>query len=226
MTGLIILGVLALIIILLLCLRISVQADFGGEVHVIVRIGPVKLQLLPKPEKKQQGKRTVKKPSDSGEKTEKRKRKKTDIHLTAADIRGALSAVWRGVQCALRRKGHHIRIDPMRLSIVFGHENPVNTAQWYGWANAAVWTVMPRLEELTQLPDPRIHMEMDFSAVKTEVSGSVGVRCSVGGLLAVGFGAAVPLLRFAIPFLKRQKAMRKTAAKQAAQESSASDHAA
>lgn len=217
MTGWIILGVVALIIILLLCLRVSVQADFGEALRVVAHIGPVSVQLIPPPEKKRQAKKQPPSP-DSGAAKGKKPRKKPDIHLTGADIRGALSALWQGMQQALRRMGHHIRIDPMRLSIVFGHENPVNTAQWYGWANAAVWTVMPRLEELTQLPDPRIHMEMDFDAVKTEVSGSVGVRCTVGGLLAVGFGAAGPLLRFALPFLRRQRAIRKAAAAEAAKQ--------
>lgn len=216
MTGWIILGVLTLIIILLLCLRVSVQADFGEELRVVACIGSIRMQLVPMPEKKRQTEKQPPSP-DSGAAKGKKQRKKPDLHLTGADIRGALSALWQGMQRALRRMGHHIRIDPMRLSIVFGHENPVNTAQWYGWVNAAVWTVMPRLEELTQLPDPRIHMEMDFEAVKTEVSGSVGVRCTIGGLLAVGLGAAGPLLRFALPFLRRQRALRKAAAAAAKQ---------
>lgn len=217
MTGWIILGVVALIIILLLCLRVSVQADFGEELRVVARIGPVSMQIIPPPEKKRQTEKQPPSP-DCGAAKGKKQRKKPDLHLTAEDIRGALSAFWQGMQRALRRMGHHIRIDPMRLSIVFGHENPVNTAQWYGWANTAVWTVMPRLEELTQLPDPRIHMEMDFEAVKTEASGSVGVRCTIGGLLAVGLGAAGPLLRFALPFLRRQRAIRKAAAAEAAKQ--------
>lgn len=226
MTGWIILGAVVVVIILLLNLRLHVWAEFGEALHILVHIGPVKLQLLPRPEKKRQGKKAAKKPSDNGEKTEKKKRKLPDFHLTGADIRNGLSALWHGIQGALRRAGRRIRIDPMRLSIVFGHENPVNTAEWYGWANAAMWTVMPRLEALVQLPDPRIHMEMDFSADKTTVSGTVGIRYRVGDLLAITFAAAVPLLRFAIPFLKRQRAMQKAAAKQAAQESAPPENAA
>ena len=129
-----------------------------------------------------------------------------------------MSAVWQSVQGTLRRAGRRIRIDPLDLSFVFGDENPVNTAQWYGWANTAVWTVMPWLEKTVHMPDPRIHMEMDFNATQTKVSGTVGASYRIGDLLAIGFAAAGPLLRFAIPFLKKQRAIKKAAAKQAAAE--------
>ena len=86
----------------------------------------------------------------------------------------------------------------MRLSFVFADEDPVNTAQWYGWANTAMWTVMPRLEEWIHIPDPHIHMEMDFTAAETKVSGTVGASYRIGDLLAIGFAAAGPVLKFGI----------------------------
>ena len=220
MTGWIILGVIVGIIILILCLRVSVRADFGEELRVTARIGPMKMQIIPPPEKKprkEKAKKKAKKKEPESEKKPKEK-KKLDLHLTFADIRNALSAVWQSVQGTLRRAGRRIRIDPLDLSFVFGDENPVNTAQWYGWANTAVWTAMPWLEKTVHMPDPRIHMEMDFNATKTKVSGTVGASYRIGDLLAIGFAAAGPLLRFAIPFLKKQRAIKKAAAKQAAAE--------
>ena len=220
MTGWIILGVIVGIIILILCLRVSVRADFGEELRVTARIGPMKMQIIPPPEKKprkEKAKKKAKKKEPESEKNPKEK-KKLDLHLTFADIRNALSAVWQSVQGTLRRAGRRIRIDPLDLSFVFGDENPVNTAQWYGWANTAVWTVMPWLEKTVYMPDPRIHMEMDFNAAQTKVSGTVGASYRIGDLLAIGFAAVGPLLRFAIPFLKKQRAIKKAAAKQAAAE--------
>ena len=52
MTGWIILGVIVGVIILILCLRVSVQASFGEELRVTARIGPMKMQIIPPPEKK------------------------------------------------------------------------------------------------------------------------------------------------------------------------------
>ena len=215
MTGWIILGVIVGVIILILCLRVSVQASFGEVLRVTARIGPMKMQIIPPPEKKPKKEKAEKKAPEAEQKP---KEKKLDLHLTFADIRNALSAVWQSVQGTLRRAGRRIRIDPLDLSFVFGDENPVNTAQWYGWANTTVWTVMPWLEKTVHMPDPRIHMEMDFNAAKTKVSGTVGASYRIGDLLAIGFAAAGPLLRFAIPFLKKQRAIKKAAAKQAAAE--------
>ena len=215
MTGWIILGVIVGVIILILCLRVSVQASFGEVLRVTARIGPMKMQIIPPPEKKPKKEKAEKKAPEAEQKP---KEKKLDLHLTFADIRNALSAVWQSVQGTLRRAGRRIRIDPLDLSFVFGDENPVNTAQWYGWANTTVWTVMPWLEKTVHMPDPRIHMEMDFNATKTKVSGTVGASYRIGDLLAIGFAAVGPLLRFAIPFLKKQRAIKKAAAKQAAAE--------
>ena len=215
MTGWIILGVIVGVIILILCLRVSVQASFGEVLRVTARIGPMKMQIIPPPEKKPKKEKAEKKAPEAEQKP---KEKKLDLHLTFADIRNALSAVWQSVQGTLRRAGRRIRIDPLDLSFVFGDENPVNTAQWYGWANTTVWTVMPWLEKTVHMPDPRIHMEMDFNAAQTKVSGTVGASYRIGDLLAIGFAAAGPLLRFGIPFLKKQRAIKKAAAKQAAAE--------
>ena len=215
MTGWIILGVIVGVIILILCLRVSVQASFGEVLRVTARIGPMKMQIIPPPEKTPKKEKAETKAPEAEQKP---KEKKLDLHLTFADIRNALSAVWQSVQGTLRRAGRRIRIDPLDLSFVFGDENPVNTAQWYGWANTTVWTVMPWLEKTVHMPDPRIHMEMDFNAAKTKVSGTVGASYRIGDLLAIGCAAAGPLLRFAIPFLKKQRAIKKAAAKQAAAE--------
>ena len=205
MVGWIILGVIAALIVVLLCLRVSAQISFGEELRVTAQIGPVKMQIIPPPEKKTAGE----KPKKAAAKAEKKpkEKKKPDIHLTLEDIRGAL-----------RRAGKRIRIDPLRLSFVFGDEDPVNTAQWYGWANSAMWAVMPRLEEMIHMPDPRIHMEMDFTAAETKISGTVGASYRIGDLLAIGFAAIGPVLKFGIPFLRKQKAFKKAEAARLAAE--------
>ena len=100
----------------------------------------------------------------------------------------------------------------------------MNTARGEGWGSTGVWTVMPWLEKAVYMPDPRIHMEMDFNATQTKVSGTVGASYRIGDLLAIGFAAAGPLLRFGIPFLKKQRAIKKAAAKQAAAEKGKSEN--
>lgn len=52
MAALWILGILAVLILLLLLLRVGVHVRFGDELYVTAMAGPVRLQLVPKPEKR------------------------------------------------------------------------------------------------------------------------------------------------------------------------------
>lgn len=74
MIGWIILGVIAALIVVILCLRVGVTASFGEELRVTARIGPVTMQIIPPPEKKP--KRRSRK---SGKGREKPKEKKNRI---------------------------------------------------------------------------------------------------------------------------------------------------
>ena len=56
MTALEIIGMILLLFLLLSMLRVGVIVDFGGELRVRLRVGPVKLTVLPRKEKKAQKK--------------------------------------------------------------------------------------------------------------------------------------------------------------------------
>lgn len=207
MVGWIILGVVVGLIVLVLCLRVGVVIRLGEELQVTACIGPKKLRLVPPPERKPKKKKPEKAVQPSV--AEKHEKKKLDLHLTAGDIRAGLRAMWQSIQGTLRRVGRRIRIDPLELCFVFGDDDPAAVAELYGWANAAMWTVMPRLEEAVHMPSPHIHMEVDFQAAATRVSGEIGASFRIGDLLVIGWAAARPLLRFGLPLLKRQRAAAK-----------------
>ena len=119
MVGWIILGVIAALIVVILCLRVSVTASFGDELHVTAQIGPVKLQVVPPPEKKPKKEKPKKEKAAETGKQPVKEKKKLNLHLTAADIRAALSAVWRAIQGALRRAGRR-----RRLPLLQSHGKP------------------------------------------------------------------------------------------------------
>ena len=213
MAALWILGILAVLILLLLLLRVGVHVRFGDELYVTAMAGPVRLQLVPKPEKKEPEKpKKEKPPREKKEKPAEEKQKK--LELTPGDIRSALPAVWESLKRGLRKTRQRLRIDPMRLSVCFGGDDPAQTAETYGWANAAMWTVMPELEKLINMPDPHVHLETDFNAPDTRVSGEVGLSFRIGDLLAIGFAFAGPALRWYKGFRKEKSAQEKKAAKE------------
>ena len=213
MAALWILGILLALILLLLLLRVGVHVRFGDALCVTAMAGPVRLQLVPKPEKKKPGKPKKEKPvKEKPEKPAEEKRKKLD--LTPGDIRSALPALWESLKRGLRKTRKRLRIDPMRLSVCFGGDDPAQTAETYGWANAVMWTVMPELEKLTNMPDPRVHLETDFTAAETRISGEVGLSFRIGDLLAIGFAFAGPALRWYKGFRKEKSEQEKKAARE------------
>ena len=201
-----ILGILAVLILLLLLLRVGVHVRFGDELYVTAMAGPVRLQLVPKPEKKE-----PEKPKKEKQPAEEKQKK---LELTPGDIRSALPTVWESLKRGLRKTRQRLRIDPMRLSVCFGGDDPAQTAETYGWANAAMWTVMPELEKLINMPDPHVHLETDFNAPDTRVSGEVGLSFRIGDLLAIGFAFAGPALRWFMAFRKEKAAREKAATKE------------
>lgn len=207
-----ILGALALLIIIVLLLRVGVFVTLTDTLTVLLRIGPVAIPLYPAVEKKE--KPTPKKEKPATAATPKKK-KKLSLDITRQDVQEALKAVWQALEGMLRRIGRRVRVTPCEVSVVVGGPWPDKVAEQYGLVSAAVWTVMPRLEQLIHIRDPYIHLDVDFNAPSTNVEGKLGLYLRVGDLLAIAFAAAKPLLKFYFPFRRRQKARQAAAVAQA-----------
>ena len=172
----IILGIAAALFLLSL-LRVGVRIAFGDELRVTAMIGPARIQLLRR------------------------------LDLTKEDVRTALPAVWEALKKGLRKTRQRLRIDPMQVSAVLGGAiDPAGAAELYGYVNAGMWTVMPQLERLTRMPDPRIHTEIDFDAEQTKVSGEVGLSLQIRDMFTIGWAFAGPMVKWFMAMRKRRKA--------------------
>lgn len=209
----IILGIL-LVLFLLSLLRIGIHAELGEVTRVTVVAGPARIQLLPKREKPDKPKKE-KKPKKGKPETgqEKPKDGKKKLSLTAQDIRTLLPAVWNSLKSGLRKTRQRLLIDPLRLSASLpGAGDPAGAAELYGYINAGMWTVMPQLEKLTRIPDPRLHVDVDFDAHSLKLSGKVGVTLQLRDLFAIGTAFAKPLIRWFFAMRGRRSAEEKAAA--------------
>ena len=206
-----ILGALVLLIILVLLLRVGVLISLTDTLTVLLRIGPVAIPLYPAAEKKEKPAKKAKPTTETTPKT----KKKLSLDITRQDVQAALKVVWQALEGVLRRTGKRVRITPCEVSVVVGGPWPDKVAEQYGLVSAAVWTVMPRLEQLIHIRDPYIHLDVDFNAPSTNVEGKLGLYLRVGDLLAIAFAAAKPLLKFYFPSRRRQKARQAAAAAQA-----------
>ena len=198
MTAVYIILAIAAALFLLSLLRVGVHIAFGDELRVTALAGPARIQVLPKPDKPKKEKPAKEKKPEDGKKK---------LSLTAEDIRTVLPAVWESLKKGLGTTRRRLRIEPMRVSAVLaGAIDPAGAAELYGYINAGMWTVMPQLEKLTRMPDPRIHTEIDFDASELKVSGEVGLSFQIRDFFAIGWAFARPLLRWFMAMRKRKKA--------------------
>ena len=95
----------------------------------------------------------------------------------------------------------------MTVSVTIGAaEDPAAGAEAYGWASGAMFNIMPALEELVRVPEPSVHIGLDFYSKTTKAAGDEGVSARIGTLIAVGFGVGVPALNWMTNLKKKQQA--------------------
>ena len=198
-----ILAVMAALLALLCLTRVGLLAELGETASADVTVGFLRFRVAPsKPGKK---KPKDKKPDKKAEKPpEKRKKPRKKLPKpTKEDLKSAYHMLWGPSKRALRRFGRGIRIWPLELSVVLGgRDDPAAAAEQYGGLCAAVWTVMPQMEEWLDIRRPAIHMDVDFDAAALRARGRVGASMRIGTLLAIGLGLAVPGLRWLLRFMK------------------------
>ena len=196
MTALWIVGILLLILLAVQLCRVGVRLTFGEETRVTARFGPVRVQLLPPKEKKPPKKEKPKK-------KETKKPAKEPWKPSFSAVWGSLPELWRILKKGLRMTFRRIRISPMDFSAVIGGEDPADTAILYGKLNAAMWSVLPPLQELVDMPDAHVHMEPDLQGGESNVSGDVGLSFLMWDMTVIGFACGIPLIKWFIKLRKQ-----------------------
>ena len=201
----IVLMLLAALAVLIWRLRLGVSAAFGPEgATADLKIGPFRLRLAPRPAGRRQ-------PAKKAEGTGKAQKPGADLPAakrfprpTAADLKDAWRTLGPPARRALERTRRSVRLAPLRLSVtVGGAEEPADAAELYGLLNALVWTGMPALERLVDVPDPQIHTGIDFDAPQTQAEGELGLSIRLGTLIAVGLTLGLPALKWLRSYCKR-----------------------
>lgn len=200
---------LAAALVTLLCLtRVGVWGAYDREktLRLSLRVGWLKIRLLPGKKKKTPAKSKKKKESKKPKKKEPDEAAKKKLSFTREDIEDALRTLLPALGRALGRTRRGLRIRPLRLWLALGgQEDPAASAQLRGRIEAAVWGGMPRLERLLDIRDVSIHTEVDFESPAPVIEAEAGLTFRIGTLLALGFGLAVPALRWFLRFRKRAK---------------------
>ena len=193
----VLIGLLALLVILLLIpVRIRFRYEDGAP-FLAVRYGPVRLQLFPRPEKKEP-EEAEKPPKKKKEKPEKKKKPKARINRE--QIFYALEKLPPILGRALRRTGRSIHISPLKLYILAAGYDPADTAQLYGRLEAALAAGFPILEKALRLKDADVRLYVDFQEEQMDAIADVGVSLRPGSLVWIALRAGGSLLKWFLGF--------------------------
>ena len=212
MTVLKVLLIILLILWLISLIRLGGRVRYGeAGLFAFVLAGPLKIQLFPakpkeeKPKKKKKPKKEKKsKPSAVEQHTKAPKGKRPG---TLSRLMQLLPVI--GQACgALKRK---IRIDDLKLDLIWGGSDPAAIALGYGQANAALGMLWPIFDNNFKVRRHSFQIGMDYGRTQPAVELEAAVTFTIGQIvtLAVHYGvkALIIWVRSGRPVKKRQEAM-------------------
>lgn len=201
---LVILGILILLAVLLSHIRLGVRLTWEpGSLTAEASIGPFRIRLYPPAQRK---KNTTQSPAPKEAAQPQQKKHAAFPKPTAEDLRLALETLLPPLRRALDRTRRGIRVTPLEICVtVGGEEDPAAAAQLYGWLHTTVWTIMPVMEQLVRIPEPAIHIGINFDADTTVSSGKIGIFLTLGTLVSVAFRIGIPVIKFLTAYMKRSQ---------------------
>lgn len=202
MVGRILLYILcALLLLLVVLLLLPAQVRFRydqGELALWVRFGPVKLQLFPPEEKKEEPEKKPKKKA----KPKKEKPKKPKGKINREQILYSLETLPPILGRALRRTGRRLRFAPLKIHLLVAGPDPADTAMLYGRLEAALSAGLPVLHRLVHIREQDIRLFLDFQQEQMDLIADVGVALRPWDLVSVGVRAGGSLLKWFLRFRK------------------------
>lgn len=190
MTGWIILIVILAVLYLISLIRLGGRATFGPDgFGVVIMAGPARIRLLPT--KPKDDKKTVK--------PEKKKKEKPAAAQSHEEKKGSgsvgriLSLLPTVAEAAgaLKRK---IRIDHLRLSVVWGAEDAASAAIGYGRANALLGMVWPLIDNNFKVKECDFRADVDYGRTAPEFTADAAITVTVGQLISFVVHYGVKLL--------------------------------
>lgn len=197
MTGWIFLLVIVALLILISQIRLGGRVVYEeGEIRAILIVGPLRLQMYPK---QSENSRKQKKEKTSAKAHE---RKETPKGGTVERFMELLPTVVEAVQALKRR----IRIDRLKLSVIWGADDPAAAAIGYGRANAVLGMIWPLLDNNFKVKKCDFKADVDYGRTEPELTADAAITMTFGQLISFVVLYGVKLFRSGKRSEKKQEA--------------------
>ncbi len=222
MTGWIITGAVLLLLLFILGLRVTVVADYCGDLYLRASVLGITVFKIPaskkkKPQNSKKPKKKKGRKSDEGaaeENEDKKAKKDKKEKPTLTEIIDLVKLVLDSLGKPLRKILKRVIVSHLNLQITCGGEDAAKAAINYGAANYLLSVVLNLCDEFLTLNTPDdIHIGVDFYKEKTEITAYVEVRLTVGSALAFAFTFLGRAIRFYLSHDDAKSAIKKLAGK-------------
>lgn len=205
MTVLKVIGIILLIFLLIGFLRAGATVFFENGLCVKLRVGWIRLTVFPRGKKKKK-KETPKEEKPKEEAAEAKPKKRRAIPKpTAGELLDLAQTALSALGATAARACKRVRIDPLDVTVVLGGSDPASVAAAYGVASALMFAEMPKVEERFYVPNPALHLRMDFDAGGTTAAGRAGVTLRICDLFAIVFTLLIPMAKCFLRFKKAHR---------------------
>lgn len=197
MKGLYILGAIFLVLFLLAQIRIGAVVEYShAGLHVQLRIGVLRIRLLPvrqgkekKPQKEKKAKKT--------QEAQKEKPKGGLVDLVLAFLPLVLETAKK-----FRRK---LQVDKLDMELTVSAPDPADAAMRYGQANALLGSVWQPITRAFHVKDGRAHVGVDFDAQSPAIHILASLSLTIGQALVLGVVFGVKALGILVRTRNKQK---------------------
>lgn len=203
MTALIVLGCILLILFLIGMIRVGASVDYSeAGLFVNIKLGPMKLQVVPiKKRKKKIPQNPVEKPAEENAAPAKKKNLKDTLSLAMRFIPLVGEAAGQ-----FRRK---IRIDDLRLHLIWGSADPASAAMGFGAGHAAMGILWPAFEHNFHVRKHDLHVGVDFERAAPSVQASIQATLTVGQAVILGLRIGIKALKIYLGFHREHTTVEK-----------------
>ncbi|MGN8897395.1 DUF2953 domain-containing protein [Flavonifractor sp. HCP28S3_F3] len=181
MKVLLILALIAVVLVLISLIRIGIQVIYvPSGLTLRLKLGPVRMTLLPRKEKKQS-----------------KKKKEPKTAAAEEGKRDVLGQIRRGLPLIAEAAGRlkrKVRLDRIYLNVTAAASDPASAALAFGGVNAAVGMIWPLVEQNFNVRDRRIRTRVDFEATRPTASLDAAATLTIGQtvVLAIWLAPRLP----------------------------------
>lgn len=178
MTFWIVLVGILLVLWLLGRIRVGAAAAYSeAGLFLSVKAGPARIQILPAPTPKKEKatkkpKKTTDQPAAPGNTAKPKRNAKDTVSVVLRFLPLVGEAAGR-----FKRK---IRIDYIKLHIIWGASDPAAAAKGYGAGNAAMGILWPVVEHNFKVKEHDLRVDVDFERTKPEFVGEAQITITIG----------------------------------------------